>query len=81
MNPRRRSGTVSLTPVLAGRRVAGRLFVRFIHELPMNYEDDRAEIGFARGFLEGVPCQWIRPTENKCLGEFKNKRGIEHICE
>ena len=41
----------------------------------MNYNDDRAEIGFARGFLEGVPYQWIRPTENKCPGKFKIKRG------
>jgi hypothetical protein len=47
----------------------------------MNCRDDRAEIGFARGFFEGVPYQWIRPTENKCAGEFKIKRGREHICE
>jgi hypothetical protein len=47
----------------------------------MNCRDDRAEIGFTMAFLEGVPYQWIRPTENKCPGEFKIKRGREHICE
>jgi hypothetical protein len=47
----------------------------------MNCRDDRAEIGFARVFLEGVPYQWIRPNENKCPGEFKIKRGREHIYE
>jgi len=57
----------------------------------MNCRDDRlsacghaqagAEVGFTMVFLEGVPYQWIRPTENKCLGEFKIKRGREHICE
>ena len=47
----------------------------------MNCRDDRAEIGFARGLLEGVPYQWIRSTENKCLDEFKIKEEHKHICE
>ncbi len=47
----------------------------------MNCRDERAEIGFAMGFFEGVPYQWIRATENKCHGKFKIKRGREHICE
>ena len=47
----------------------------------MDCRDDRAEIGFTRVFLEGVPYQWIRSTENKCPGGFKIKRGREHICE
>jgi hypothetical protein len=25
----------------------------------MNYEDDRAETGFARGFVEGVTGRWV----------------------
>jgi len=40
----------------------------------MNYRDDRAEIGFAKRFFEGVPHQRLRPTENKRLCEFKIKR-------
>jgi hypothetical protein len=47
----------------------------------MNCRDDRAEIGFAGVFLEGVPYQWIRTTENKYLGGFKIKREHEHIYE
>ena len=39
----------------------------------MNCRDDRAEIGFTGGFLEGVPYPWVRSTDNKCSGEFKVK--------
>jgi len=47
----------------------------------MNCRNDRAEIGFAKMFLEAEPYQWARPTENKYLGEFKIKLGCMHICE
>jgi hypothetical protein len=49
--------------------------VRFVHELPMNYNDDRAEIEFARGFLEGVPYQWIRPTKKNALTDSRSSEG------
>ncbi len=47
----------------------------------MNYNDERAEIGFASDFIEGMLSQWIGPSSNRCLGEFKIERRREHICD
>jgi hypothetical protein len=49
--------------------------IRFIHALPMNYEDDRAEIGFASDFWRARRTRGYGQPRTNALASSRSSEG------